>query len=90
MRHLRPDTRGRMLDRAGERWNDLYRFSTTTMQWEQLDGALVSGSPPSARSGHAMAAVGSDIFIFGGPPGSGEEAHYACLHRLGVCQMLQR
>ena len=60
----RPDTRGCMLDRAGLS-NELYRFSTTALQWEQLDTALVSGSPPSGRTGHAMAAVGSDLFVFG-------------------------
>ena len=54
-----------MLDRAG-RSNDLFRFSTTALQWEQLDADLVSGSPPSARYGHTMAVVGSDLFVFGG------------------------
>ena len=54
-----------MLDCAGLS-NELFRFSTTALQWEQLDAALVSGVPPSARGGHAMAAVGSDLFVFGG------------------------
>jgi len=54
-----------MLDRAGS-LNDLHRFSTTALQWEQLDGALVSGSPPSARYGHGMVAVGSELYVFGG------------------------
>ena len=66
-----------MLDRAGYT-NDLYRFSTTALQWEQLDGALVSGSLPSARSCHAMAAVGSEVYVFGGYTSSGEEARGAC------------
>ena len=63
------DTCGCMLDRAGDS-NELFRFSTTALQWEQLDAGLVWGSPPSARTGHTMAAVGSDIFVFGGSTGS--------------------
>ena len=50
-----------MLDRAVFS-NDLYRFSTTALQWEQLDGALVSGSPPSTLG--RMTAVGSELFVF--------------------------
>ena len=73
----RPDTRGCMLDRAGSS-NDLFRFSTTALQWEQLDGAPVSGSPPSARTNHGMVAVGSEIYLFGGYTGIGEEARGAC------------
>ena len=65
-----------MLDRAGYS-NELFRFSTTALQWEELDAALVSGSPPSARDGHSMAAVGSDLFVFGGWTYSGEEARCA-------------
>jgi len=64
-----------MLDRAGPS-NEFFRFSTTAFQWEELDAGLVSGSPPGRRSGHAMAAVGSDIFVFGGD--NGEEARCAC------------
>ena len=69
-----------MLDRAGY-LDDLFRFSTTTFQWEQLNGPLVSGSPPSARSSHAMTAVGSDLFIF---VGRGEEARCTCWPLSGV------
>ena len=78
-----PDTCGCMLDRAGSS-SELFRFSTTALQWEQLDADLVSGSPPSVRSGHAMAAVGSDIFVFGGFPDQGEEARCACWPPSGV------
>jgi hypothetical protein len=70
-----------MLDRAGES-NELFRFSTTALQWEQLDAPLVSGSPPSARERHAMAAVGSDLFVFGGI--SGEETRCVCWPPSGV------
>ena len=44
----------------------LFRFSTTKMQWGQLDAPQASGSPPGARSGHGMVAVGSDLYVFGG------------------------
>ena len=73
-----------MLDRAGGYSNDLFRFSTTALQWEQLDADLVSGSPPSGRNGHAMAVVGSDLFVFGGYTDSGEEARCACWPPSGV------
>jgi hypothetical protein len=60
------DTRVCMLDRAGSAMNDFFLFSTTKMQWEQLDAQLVSGSRPIARSGHGMAAVGSNLYMFAG------------------------
>ena len=76
-----------MLDRAGyyndDHLNDLYRFNTTALQWEQLDGAPVSGSPPSARSGHTMVAVGSELYVFGGRTDTGEEARGAYWPRSG-------
>ena len=84
-----PDTRGCMLD-LGVYSNEIFRFSTTALQWEELDVALVSGSPPSARCSHTMVAVGSDIFVFGGFTDAGEEARCAAGHRLGVCQRLRR
>ena len=66
-----------MLDRAGFS-TELFQFSTTAMEWEQLDAALVSGVPPSARGGHAMAAVGSDLYVFGGQLSNwGEQARCA-------------
>ena len=79
----RPDTRGCMLDRAGYS-NELFRFSTTALQWELLDASRVSGSPPSGRDNHAMVVVGSDLFVFGGSTGSGEEARCACWPPSGV------
>ena len=67
-----------MFDRAGPS-NAFFRFSTTAPQWEQLDYPPSAGSPPSARYGHAMAAVGSDLFVFGGMlTDYGEEARCAC------------
>ena len=64
---MRPDTHGCMLDGAETVSYDLYRFSTTVLQWEKLDASRVSGSPPSVawwRYHYAMAAVGSDLFVF--------------------------
>ena len=72
-----------MLDRA-ENSNELFRFSTTALQWEQLDAGLVSGSPPSARYGHVMVVVDSDLIVFGGYTDSGEEARCACWPPSGV------
>jgi hypothetical protein len=69
------DTRACMLDRAGAfdygreeigTSNDLLRFSTTALRWEQLSTTQVSGSPPSPRYAHVMVAAGGDLFIFGG------------------------
>ena len=61
--------------------SELFQFSTTDLQWEQLDATMVSGSPPSARAGHGMASVGSDIYVFGG---AGEEGlcddGQSCVH----------
>ncbi len=54
-----------MLDRAVYA-NELFRFSTTDQKWEQLDATRVSGSPPSARAGHGMVSVESDIYVFAG------------------------
>ena len=44
-----------------------------TMEWTMLDAAAgVTGTSPSARSSHAMAAVGTDIYLFGGLTDSGK------------------
>jgi len=53
--------------------NELFRFSTTALRWEHLDATQVSGSPPIPRYGHAMVALGVDLFIFGGDADSGEK-----------------
>ena len=48
---------------GGDEKIDLWVFSTTKLEWTlRISG--VEG--PSPRSGHAMAAVGADIFLFGG------------------------
>ena len=57
-----------------------FSFSTTALRWKQLDGALVSDSPPSARNRHGMVAVGNEVYVFGGRTDSsdtGEDARGA-------------
>ncbi len=70
--------------------NELFRFSTTTMQWEQLDAPQVSGSPPSSRHDHGMVAVGSDLYVFGGDIGGGDTRRCAACIRLAACQIERR
>ena len=56
------------------RSEELFRFSVETLTWTKLDTAAgVTGTGPSARSGHSMASVGSDIYVFGGYIGDGGE-----------------
>lgn len=43
--------------------NDMYSFNTQTSQWTRAEA---KGALPEPRSFHAMAAVGSSLFIFGG------------------------
>ena len=40
-------------------------FSTTSKEWTLLS-TTTEGEGPSARSGHVMTAVGSDIYLHGG------------------------
>ena len=59
---------------------DLFRFSTISMEWKMMDAAAgVTGTPPSARDSHAMAAVGTDIYLFGGFTESGK----GCIWSMG-------
>jgi hypothetical protein len=79
-----------MLDRAGGS-NGLFRFSTTDLQWEQLDATRVSGSPPTAIfnygfGSNSMVSVGSDIYVFGESL-AGEEGLCDDGHRLGAFQI---
>ena len=53
--------------------DELWRYSTTTLEWELMGGAEVKGSiRPSARRGHGMTAVGTDVYVFGGSLGYNE------------------
>ena len=82
-----------MLDHAGGsvsmtgKSNELFRLSTTTMQWEQLDATRVSGIPPSGRSGHGIVALGSDLYVFGGYKDSGDTRRCDAGIRLDACQL---
>ena len=47
---------------------DLWVWSTVDRKWTEVE----AGTPaPSARYGHAMTAVGQQIFLYGGDKGSG-------------------
>ena len=73
-----------MMDRAVDS-NELFRFSTTKMQWEQLGATRVSGTPPSGRSGHGMVAVGSNLYVFGGATDGGDTRRSDDGNRLDAC-----
>jgi hypothetical protein len=46
---------------------ELFKYSTVSTEWSMLDaGAGVTGKGPGERSGHTMAAVGQDLYVFGG------------------------
>jgi hypothetical protein len=66
--------------------NELFRFSTTKIQWEQLDAPQVSGSPPSQRIS-GMVSVGSDLYVFGGITQGGDRRRCAAGIRLAACQI---
>jgi hypothetical protein len=93
---LEADRRVCLSDRAGPGYisNELFRFSTTKMQWEQLNATRVSGPPPSPRHSHAMVAVGSDLYVFGGvahlDDSHGDTRRCDAGHRLGACQIGRR
>jgi len=50
---------------------EMFRYSTISMEWTALDADAVTGKWPNARSNHALAAVGTDIYLFGGSTFSG-------------------
>jgi N-acetylneuraminic acid mutarotase len=80
---LEADRRVCMLDRAGALMSELFRFSTTTMQWEQLDASRVSGSPQNVGF-DCMVAVGSDLYVFGGFTAEGDTRLCDAGRRLGA------
>ena len=51
--------------------DELWVFSTTSKEWTPLS-TTTEGEGPSARSGHVMTAVGSDIYLHGGETDIGE------------------
>jgi len=54
-------------------YNDLWSFDTETWTWERISP---KGNPPEARCKHAAAAVGRDIFIYGGYAYRSAKAQY--------------
>jgi hypothetical protein len=55
---------------------DLFKYSTHSKQWTQLDAAAgVTGTVPSARESPGMASVGTDFFVFGGISAAGDWRH---------------
>lgn len=50
--------------------NDLWRYDTIASTWAFLN-ANISGTLPSARTGHAMTSLGTRLFVFGGETASG-------------------
>ena len=51
---------------------ELWRFSTSTRDWEPADSTAANGAGPSARAFHVMTSVGLDLWLHGGDTGSGE------------------
>lgn len=43
-----------------------FRFSTTSMKWTTLDDGTDMTTGTIARYGHAVTAIGQDIYLFGG------------------------
>ena len=61
------------------------------MEWTDLSAlGMVKGTMPSARFGHTMAAVGSDIYLFGGYyTGCGGHSHISPIFILALqCLMI--
>ena len=47
----------------------LHKLDVETQEWTEI---TTSGEGPSARAGHGMVSVGSDIYLFGGTISQGE------------------
>lgn len=55
---------------AGIARNDLYSFDIAAGNWSELT-SRTTGSVPTARYGHGVAAVGNAIYVFGGCSSNG-------------------
>jgi hypothetical protein len=68
--------------------NDLFKLDLDTNEWHTIEPrGLVK---PSARTGHGMVSVGSDLYVIGGvlaAEGTGEEGLCDDGHRRGACQI---
>jgi hypothetical protein len=51
-------------------YNDLHAFDPLTLTWAELS-AGAAGTPPSARLGHGLAALGGRIYVHAGYVESG-------------------
>jgi hypothetical protein len=52
--------------------SELWRFSTSTREWERVDHTADNGASPSGRENHVMTSVGLDLWVHGGRTDSGE------------------
>ena len=50
--------------------DELWRFSTSTLEWELVDSTVANGPGPSGRDHHVMSSVGMDLWVHGGTTGS--------------------
>ncbi len=63
--------------------SELWRFSTSTRDWERVDSTETNGARPSARSSHVMTSVGMDLWVHGGSTtdsGEGVSCYTRVLH----------
>ena len=54
------------------RSDELWRFSTSTREWDRANSTAANGAGPSARSDHVMTSVGLDLWVHGGLTDSNE------------------
>ncbi|EKX44866.1 hypothetical protein GUITHDRAFT_71944 [Guillardia theta CCMP2712] len=54
------------VDSSGQTKNDMYAFDTSSQSWADISQ---TGYRPQSRYGQAMAAVGTDIYLYGGSTG---------------------
>ena len=57
---------------SAEELSDFYRLDLPTRTWTNLNGMVTGNLTPSARSSHGLAAIGLNLFMFGGFNGSGK------------------
>ena len=60
-----------------ENLGDFHMFESSIMMWTELT-AKVGGSVPSARWGHGLASVESELYLFGGCDGIGNPCPIPC------------
>ena len=56
---------------------DQFIYSTTSRTWTQVDATSdMMAMGPTARTGHGMAAAGTDVYVFGGYTGEGVSSEF--------------